>query len=299
MATEPPVNPLTQAQVDVLLTFEGFGRLDAPVWFLGMEEAGDNPQLLHTRATWQSPVMDLKYAHVESLGIEKHHRANVASVVLQSTWRPMCVLMVLGDAPELYVPNPANFSELTHAERQPFLDQRQKLVEKVRLYQSTRLGRGGEQGQTLLCELLPIPKPAENVYPFANVLPMWTDHYHYKADVLPGRKELLAGRLAEHRPEIVVAYGKAFWDDYRDLFPGTEFADANEEQCKQLPSWFPDGKAPDEKHSKILFGQHGDRTLVVLTPHLTRVNDYARLAELASLLRHHRSKLAGPPEALP
>ena len=27
--------------------------------------------------------------------------------------------------------------------------------------------------------------------------------------------------------------------------------------------------------------------------------DYARLAELASLLRHHRSQLAGPPEALP
>ena len=298
MATEPPVNPLTQAQVDVLLTFEGFGRLDAPVWFLGMEEAGDNPQLLHTRATWQ-PVMDLRDAHVESLGIEKHHRVNIASVVLQSTWRPMCVLMVLGDAPELYVPFPANFSKLARAERQPFLQQRRRLVGEVRRYQSTCLGRGSEQGQTLLCELLPIPKPAENVYPFANVLPMWMDHPHYKADVLPSRKELLANRLVQHPPEIVVAYGKAFWDDYRNLFPETPFAGANEEQCKQLPSWFPDGKAPDKKHSKILFGQHGDRTLVVLTRHLTRVNDYARLAELASLLRHHRSQLAGPPEALP
>ena len=96
------VPPLSNQQVDVLSKFEGFGRHDAPVWFLGMEEAGDCPRRLHNRATW-APVRDLKKAHLD-LGIEKHHEG--AKPKLQSTWRPMCALMVMGERPDLYKPVP-------------------------------------------------------------------------------------------------------------------------------------------------------------------------------------------------
>ena len=34
------MEPLTDAELDQLLDFIGYGSLDADVWFLGMEEAG-------------------------------------------------------------------------------------------------------------------------------------------------------------------------------------------------------------------------------------------------------------------
>lgn len=291
MTKTPPVLPLTQAQADVLCAFEGYGRLTAPVWFLGMEEAGSDPQLLHTRAAWDEVVRDLWEAHA-SLGLTQFHEAGVRPVVLQQTWRPMCVLMVLGEAPNLYVPFPKEFSNLTRAEKRPFRQHRNRLLLELRRYQSTRLGRAGDQGETFLCELLPIPKPTANGYPFQKLLPMWDSHAHYQEVVGLERKTLLSGRIAKHRPQVVVGYGKAFWNEYRDLFPNTPFAVATEEQRALLPAWFPDGVVPDEEHSDILFGLFEDRTLVVLVHHLTRVNDYARLAQLASLIRSHRQRVA-------
>lgn len=281
MAALPPVAPLNQMQVDVLRAFEGFGRLDAPVWFLGMEEAGDNPLLLHIRGTWK-PVMDLADAHA-GLNIHHHHAANAGDVVLQSTWRPMCALMVLGDMPHLYAPQLDNLAK--------FLQQRRDRRNTVASYQSAMLGKKTAEGQTFSCELLPIPKPAADLYSFGHLFPMWASHAAYVADVLPGRIALLSKRLNQHAPEVVVAYGKVFWAKYRELFPRTQFAIATVEQAAQLPSWFPGGIVPDEQPSKIMFGYFGSQTLVVLTIHLTRLNNYARLSELANLIAQHRHQL--------
>lgn len=280
------VTPLSQEQIKVLCAFEGFGRLDAPVWFIGMEEAGDNPNLLHIRATWQ-PVMDLKDAHI-ALNITKHHEN---SFVLQSTWRPMCVLMVLSACPDLY-PSSGAFTRHSQTEQRFSHDQKQRLMEALRCYQSTRLGRSGDLGETMLCELLPIPKPAENSYPFAKLLPMWKDHEDYKFRVLPGRKELISRRIQQNKPEIVVAYGKKFWNDYQEIFKNTIFLPPNKEQCNQLPSWLQKNEKPTGNNSKMLFGLYDNNTLVILIEHLTRVNDYARLSELARFINQWRSRQA-------
>ena len=268
--------PLTQEQVDVLCSFEGFGRFDAPVWFLGMEEAGGNPELLHRRSTWNS-VMDLRDAHINSLGITKHHEGTVA---LQSTWRRMCALMVLAKRPELF-PIKKELSEKKHNE----------LKDALKRYQANSLGRTTGNAETMLCELLPMPKPAENIYGMEDVLPMWKSHEDYKQGVLPNRKKLLARRIAEHRPEVVVAYGKKFWPDYKEIFPNTSFLPASEEQRDLLPSWFPRGNIPDSKCSKILFGFFEERTLVVLVHHFVVIRSNLQISELANFLRMHRLKI--------
>jgi hypothetical protein len=59
------VKPLSRAELDHLLDFIGYGRLEAPVWFLGQGEAGGGEQNVRARIGWQ-PVMDCEQAH-ESL----------------------------------------------------------------------------------------------------------------------------------------------------------------------------------------------------------------------------------------
>ncbi len=39
--------PVSDEELGHLLDFIGYGRLDAPVWFLGMEEAGGGEERLH------------------------------------------------------------------------------------------------------------------------------------------------------------------------------------------------------------------------------------------------------------
>lgn len=63
--------PLTNGQLRRLLNFIGYGRLDADVWFLGMEEAGGGEDNIRTRLKFQ-PVMDNAKAH-KMLGVTYLH----------------------------------------------------------------------------------------------------------------------------------------------------------------------------------------------------------------------------------
>jgi hypothetical protein len=49
--------PLTDPELDHLLNFVGYGRLDADIWFMGMEEAGGGAANLHIRLKFR-PMMD-------------------------------------------------------------------------------------------------------------------------------------------------------------------------------------------------------------------------------------------------
>ena len=62
---------LNDSELEHLLDFVGYGRLDAPVWFLGMEEAGGGEDNLRARLKFGT-VEDCAEAH-RLLGITKHH----------------------------------------------------------------------------------------------------------------------------------------------------------------------------------------------------------------------------------
>ena len=118
---------LTDTELDHLLNFVGYGSLNASVWFAGMEEAGGGEDNIRSRLNFRQ-VEDCAEAH-KTLGITKHH---FGKKTIQRTWRGMCYVMLR-------------------------LEGKEPDTESIRNYQADYLGRF--HGSSLLCELMPIPKP--------------------------------------------------------------------------------------------------------------------------------------------
>jgi hypothetical protein len=175
-----------------LVNFIGYGRLDAPLWFLGREEGlGKRPRRsgwsleweLKQRLAWQ-PVMDARRAH-ETLQDPYWEAAGEAKV-----WNLMSMLArgLLYHAPDW------QDSELAVQ------------------YTVNSLGR--VHGQTLLGEAFPLPKAKISSWPYTELFP---DQKAYKTEIWPRRQAMWQHLLAEHQPRIVIAYG-GWWQSRRDTF---------------------------------------------------------------------------------
>lgn len=183
--------PLSAAEVEQLLGFVGYGRLDAPTWFLGMEEGRSEDAARRLQCQLQlGQVADLRQAHLDVFQFMRFHGAQPK---IQATWGTMCKIMLL-------------------------LAGTEPTTDLVRHYQAHRLGR--LDGETLLTELLPIASPNAGMWDYASLLPSFPDRRTYERLVLPRRVELLRGLIEQHRPRLLVCYGATHWDAYRRLFPG-------------------------------------------------------------------------------
>jgi hypothetical protein len=180
--------------------FVGFGRWDAPVVFIGMEEGlKDADALLEDlaiRSTFKSPVMDLKEAHRGIAGTERYFDPDRAP--RQPTWRVMADLMLRREG---------NASP-TGADR--------------RRYRALRLGR--YDGDSLLAELLPYPHPKSSDWLYKQFGKFETRADYEKA-MLPDRKQLLRTVLSKAKREVIVCYGKTHWAHYQDLFDDMTWTD--------------------------------------------------------------------------
>jgi hypothetical protein len=227
-------SPLTDTELDHLLNFVGYGTLNADVWFLGMEEGGGGEENVRARLKFR-PVEDCMEAH-KILGILKFHTGNR---VIQSTWRGMCYVML-------------------RLEGKP-VDR-----ESIRNYQADYLGRF--QGNTLLCELMPLPKPSIHSWDYGTLLPQFRSADHYYRIVKPRRISYLHGLIQEYHPKVVIGYGqgtaKSFWQAYCELFPHMHF--------------YPNGQ--------FLVGRDS-RTMVVLTDHFTSRTMNGKLDEVVSIVK--------------
>ncbi|MBD5657186.1 MAG: hypothetical protein IAI50_18700 [Candidatus Eremiobacteraeota bacterium] len=180
--------------------FIGFGRLDAPVVFIGMEEGLKSREGLESdlaiRSAYEGQIMDLKQAHRGIADADVYFDPELATI--QRTWRVMADLMLRREG---------NLNPSTSDRRR---------------YQALRLGRG--DGDTLLTELLPYPSPGVKDWLYARF-----GHYAtrevYMADVLPRRLEMLGAVLAAEPRELVVCYGKAHWPHYEALFKNVSWHD--------------------------------------------------------------------------
>jgi hypothetical protein len=193
-ASVPPVD------WDRIETFIGFGRRDAPVVFIGMEEglkdASALDEDLRIRSTYEAPVMDLKEAHRGVAGTERYFDPERAP--RQPTWRVMADLMLRRDG------NAA-----------PSGDDRRR-------YRALRLGRA--DGDALLVELMPYPHPRASDWLYQRFGKFETRD-DYMARMLPKRIALLRGVLAEAFRDVVVCYGKSYWPYYERLFDEVRFRD--------------------------------------------------------------------------
>jgi hypothetical protein len=182
---------LTDKELEHLLNFIGYGKLNADVWFLGMEEGGGGEDNIRARLRFRQ-VEDCAEAHA-ILGITKFH---TGQKIIQGTWRGMCYIML-------------------RLEGKP-VDR-----ESIRNYQADYLGRF--QGTSLLCELLPIPKPSMNDWGYEKLIPQYSSRDGYYKVVKPRRIKYLRSLIIKYRPKVVIGYGKKYWQDYQELFPSSIF----------------------------------------------------------------------------
>ncbi len=228
--------PLSDIHLNHLLNFIGYGSLSAPAWFLGMEEGGGGEANLRVRLQFE-PVEDLERAH-RLLGVTKFHAGRP---VIQRTWRAMAYLMLR-------------------------LENRPADRESIRTYQAQELGRFG--GDSMLVELMPIPKPRIGRWDYEKVLPQFASREDYYSTVKPDRIQLLRELMEQHEPQLVVGYGKQFWSDYCELFPGMV----------------------GDEQGPFLVGQWR-KTTVVLTGHFTARSMNGQLEPLVEVIQSHSKRL--------
>ncbi|MDF7800022.1 hypothetical protein P4C99_11155 [Pontiellaceae bacterium B1224] len=227
---------LTDKELDHLLRFVGYGRLDSDIWFLGMEEGvkkgatvSENIQNIRARLKFRQ-VEDCRDAH-EILDITMHHSGKKK---IQSTWRGMCYIMLR-------------------------LEDRAADRESIRNYQANSLGRA--QGNTLLVELMPIPKSKIASWDYENFIPQFTSATDYYRTTKPRRIQYLRQLLSQHHPKVIIGYGKEFWNDYKALFPALNFS---KERCFEVA--------------------YNEKMLVVLTDHFVARSMNGKFDDIVSII---------------
>jgi hypothetical protein len=186
----PDVAP--QTLVDWMSTRLGYGELGARGWFLGMEEACEDAMELPARIAGGT-LEDLEVALTR---IGRYGDLLEATPVLQSTWAPLIRAWLVAST-----------------------GTKSPTVDDVRQYQRHRWGRlNGHVGDTLLVELLPLPSPSLQDWPYEG-LGVGTRR-EYQRRWLSQRIDLLARmwRESSTRPRVAIAYGRSYWKHYRKIF---------------------------------------------------------------------------------
>ena len=228
---EKMTEAISNKQLKHLLDFIGYGTLDADIWFLGMEEAGGGEENIRARLNFKQ-VEDNAEAH-KMLGITKHHWGKRT---IQRTWRGMCYIMLC-------------------------LEDIESTTENIRNYQAEKLGRF--DGNTLLYELMPIPKPSIIKWGYEELLPQFTSREDYYAKVKSYRIKLLKDLVAQHQPKAIIAYGKGYWEFYQELFTDIRF----------------------EQKGQFLVGKN-ETTTIVFTDHFTARTMNHKLDQTLHLLKN-------------
>ncbi|KQQ86378.1 hypothetical protein [Massilia sp. Leaf139] len=171
--------------------FFGYGDLAAPIWFIGMEEGGgaSEEEIASRLATWaaqgQPPLADLQAFHL-AFG---DHTRHVEGAPVQRTWKElMRVMLMLQGAASVD-------------------------IEALRRYQIDAFGQAGSG--TALLELMPLPKPALNAWPYAewtnaDAMPYLQTQAAYHAHVQPQRIAAIRQLIFQHTPQAVVFYGTGY-----------------------------------------------------------------------------------------
>jgi hypothetical protein len=191
-----------------LKNFYGFGNPKAEIWFIGMEPGGGNSpeEIEELFLSWENcgskEYVDIFEFH-EKITKSKHFKPgkypNLAEYFfginnkLQSTWN-MLILII----------NPKSNRE----NRREF----------------QRLNWGRNRSDNCLIELLPLPAPKTSTWKY-NVwfkdIPYLKNRDEYKNKLLKERIKFIKKEIFEHKPKVVVFYGKGKeylnnWEDISD-----------------------------------------------------------------------------------
>jgi hypothetical protein len=166
--------------------FFGYGRWDAPVWFVGLEEsgAGTPKELLSRLAAWdRRGRRELEDAPTFYPACSQNHWHG-PHAPLQPTWRQLIRMLLLA---------------------------RDEPVGEAALLEHQRFAFGGSSGDVCLTELSPLPAPNHREWPYAGRrdLPEWVrSREQFMLTVSTGRIATMREKIAIHHPKAVVFY---FW----------------------------------------------------------------------------------------
>jgi hypothetical protein len=196
---------ISLSQRDRLLDFIGYGRLTAPIWFLGMEEGtGGGSELefysnLQERAKFR-PTMDLHRAHLKL----RFRGKKIEVARIRSSPTPVWIWM----------------ARIEDALRSSNLNAALLTAEEAKSNIRKTLGRWN--GTSLLMELLPLPARNIATWPYPR---SWFPggRREYRRKVLRLRSNLIRRLLRRHRPDWLVAYGVSNYVEYQRLCFGTKW----------------------------------------------------------------------------
>lgn len=178
-----------------MASFAGYGDLRAPLWFVGMEEGGgrDVDELVRRVDTWvargRRRLEDLAGYH-RAIGMPRHFEAPYP---LQRTWGPL--------------------ARVLQASQSASTD-----LSALRQVQATQLGAHG--GGAVLLELLPLPAPNTNTWPYAALakdVPALLDRATYRTTYQPARLAMLRALIQEGCPRAVICYGLGYLESWTAL----------------------------------------------------------------------------------
>jgi hypothetical protein len=178
-------------------TFVGYGNLQAPLWFLGMEEGGgrDVAELRLRVSTWDErgrrATEDLAGFH-RAIGVTKYFVEDRPT--LQQTW---CALM---KALQAWRGGPTDLATLRNIQAKEF---------------------GSNDGPAALLELLPLPAQSIDSWPYQQLstgAPQLASRSSYVDQVLPMRVQLLSQLVRRYRPTAVVCYGLGYTKHWDSIF---------------------------------------------------------------------------------
>lgn len=179
---------LTPEEINGMSNFLGYGNLNAPYWFLGMEEGtggattAEIEKNMKIHATF-SPVIDVYEAHL----------LYDYDMTIQNKFTPVWLQMA-------YIVRAmkgnADWEDINQAKE----------------YVRFKLGR--KDNETFLTELMPLPSPSLAHWPYESVYPT---RRQYEAEVLPQRQQLLRALIAEHKPRYLFAYGARNREHYKGI----------------------------------------------------------------------------------
>jgi hypothetical protein len=200
----------------------GYGALDASGWFLGLEESCHCEVELDARIRGGA-LEDLEQSLLRMRECYPHLLTDEPD--LQATWRPLMRAWIVA----------SEAKEPTQLE--------------LRHYQRQKWGRAG--ADHLLTELLPLPAPATNTWPYGARFGI--SRSDYESQWLPQRISLLRTLWNSSRvvPRVAVAYGKSQWAAFRKVFDLSEA----------------DGKPIQTGETAEAIGYRRDRIGIILAEH--------------------------------
>ena len=182
----------TEKELETLLNFIGYGRLDADIWFLGLEESATDLKNIRNRLKLKQVEDSQEAESLLGVSPEQFEKEN-----FQDAWGGMSEIMLR-------------------------LDRKAATPANLRNYRHESLGRA--EGSTMICELLPLPMPAGEKWAYEELLPEYPNRETYLEWIKPLRIDLFRELVNQNLPKIVLCFGRQSWPIYEELFKDFKLA---------------------------------------------------------------------------